>query len=337
MRVEKIKNNVKREKGITLVALVITIVVLIILASVSIGMLTGNNSITNQATDAKEQTERAEEKEILSISTAKAAGKDAFGNVEEDNLRNELNKYLEDYQLEKIGDNFKVTFPSNRLYIVDGTGKITTINTDNPVELVAKMTYVEGKYYIGVGFKDYQVSRDVENYYMKGPISGTLISPDNDKYWLSTENINISISEIFFDLYCYVYEIKQNGSYRFKFISDDGRYGEETIIIDNEHPQIVSNSIISQRYPDVNFCGTQMALLAGIDNIVDVESGKIDITNISNGITKNNIDLTPYFSSKMIRLWEVPELYNFVFDGEITFIYQGKEIKRKGTYCTIPS
>ena len=47
-------------KGITLIALVITIIVLLILAGVSIAMLTGQNGILNQATNAKEQTSDAE-------------------------------------------------------------------------------------------------------------------------------------------------------------------------------------------------------------------------------------------------------------------------------------
>ena len=50
----------KKEKGITLIALVVTIIVLIILASISIGALTGKNGIINQSKEAKEQTEIAE-------------------------------------------------------------------------------------------------------------------------------------------------------------------------------------------------------------------------------------------------------------------------------------
>jgi len=52
-----------RENGITLIALVITIIVLLILASVSIAMLTGNNGILTQAKNAKEATEEAAQKE----------------------------------------------------------------------------------------------------------------------------------------------------------------------------------------------------------------------------------------------------------------------------------
>ena len=47
----------KNEKGITLIALVITIIVLLILAGVSIATLTGDNGIMNRAKGAKEKTE----------------------------------------------------------------------------------------------------------------------------------------------------------------------------------------------------------------------------------------------------------------------------------------
>lgn len=43
----------KKEKGITLVALVVTIVVLLILAGVSITMVLGQNGIVKKAQDAK--------------------------------------------------------------------------------------------------------------------------------------------------------------------------------------------------------------------------------------------------------------------------------------------
>ena len=57
----------QREKGITLVALVVTIVVLLILAGISISSLTGENGILNQATRAKEQTEIASYREALQL------------------------------------------------------------------------------------------------------------------------------------------------------------------------------------------------------------------------------------------------------------------------------
>ena len=58
---------VKRENGITLIALVITIIILLILAGVSIAMLTGENGILSQAQKAKDETEIANEKEGISL------------------------------------------------------------------------------------------------------------------------------------------------------------------------------------------------------------------------------------------------------------------------------
>lgn len=57
----------KNSKGITLIALVITIIVLLILAGVSIAMLTGNNGVLTQAKNASSDTKVAEAKESVSL------------------------------------------------------------------------------------------------------------------------------------------------------------------------------------------------------------------------------------------------------------------------------
>ena len=66
---------IKNNKGITLIALVITIIVLLILAGVSIAMLTGENGILTQATDARDDTDAAEvrEKVEMAVQAAYAA------------------------------------------------------------------------------------------------------------------------------------------------------------------------------------------------------------------------------------------------------------------------
>ena len=57
----------KKEEGITLIALIVTIIVLLILAGTSIAMLTSENGIINQAQNAKEETEIASEKEAIQL------------------------------------------------------------------------------------------------------------------------------------------------------------------------------------------------------------------------------------------------------------------------------
>ena len=59
-------------------ALVITIIVLIILASISIAMISGNNSIINRTGKAKEATERAEIEEALNVAYINLAGKSKY-------------------------------------------------------------------------------------------------------------------------------------------------------------------------------------------------------------------------------------------------------------------
>ena len=58
-----LKETLKRNKGITLIALVVTIIVLLILAGISINMLTADNGIIKKALEAKQETEAAQEEE----------------------------------------------------------------------------------------------------------------------------------------------------------------------------------------------------------------------------------------------------------------------------------
>ena len=79
-----------KQRGITLIALVVTIVVLLILAGVSIAMLGGDNGIVTQAQKAKEHTTISKEKE--SISLAKGAIGSRGEEVGKDNLQEELDR-----------------------------------------------------------------------------------------------------------------------------------------------------------------------------------------------------------------------------------------------------
>ncbi len=63
-----INNRRTKESGITLIALIITIIVLLILAGITIGMLTSNNSVLKQSRLSKEKTIIAEEEEAIDIS-----------------------------------------------------------------------------------------------------------------------------------------------------------------------------------------------------------------------------------------------------------------------------
>ena len=125
----------KENKGITLIALIMTIIILLILAGITIGALTGENGIINNSKTAREETEIANEKEILEKATVEAMGKNKYGNIEESELQNALNKETGDGKTEAVntGEEFEVLFKeSNRYYIVDKDGNIG--DTQNVVE-----------------------------------------------------------------------------------------------------------------------------------------------------------------------------------------------------------
>lgn len=63
-----VKEQMKKAKGITLISLVVTIIVLLILAGVSIVMLTGENGIITQANKAKIEQSHGAVKEAISLS-----------------------------------------------------------------------------------------------------------------------------------------------------------------------------------------------------------------------------------------------------------------------------
>ena len=76
----------KQNKGITLVALVITIIVLLILAGVSISLVVGDNGVLKQATGASKKTSVAQAKEEVEQAFAGVQGEFASLWAENTNL-----------------------------------------------------------------------------------------------------------------------------------------------------------------------------------------------------------------------------------------------------------
>ena len=118
------KLNLKERKGITLIALVITIIVLLILAGVSVAMLTGQNGILTQANNAKASTanKSAEEKVKLAVMAARSQSEDASLDLEK--LTTEVTT---NYGGQVKGGAFPVT--------VTIDGKSFTVDSDGNVEL----------------------------------------------------------------------------------------------------------------------------------------------------------------------------------------------------------
>ena len=144
------KLNLKERKGITLIALVITIIVLLILAGVSIAMLTGQNGILTQAQSAKTTTEdkSTEEKIKLAVMAARAQSE---GALDADKLVTEItNNY--GGTATKTGTGFPVNATvDGKSFTIDGDGNVTSKEdsnqpTPNPTDKISKNTSYVGYY-----------------------------------------------------------------------------------------------------------------------------------------------------------------------------------------------
>ena len=93
----------KRNKGITLIALVVTIIVLLILAGISISMLTGQNGILNRASEAKNLNGIAQNGELVKLSAMDALSQ-GLGTITDANLKTALNSNIGEGKYEITGD-----------------------------------------------------------------------------------------------------------------------------------------------------------------------------------------------------------------------------------------
>ena len=141
----EMKKIIKKNNGITLIALVITIIVLLILAGVTIATLTGDNGILTKASDAKEQTEIADEREKVELSATGALASNNGGEIAQENLETELGKYFTSgkYDVtpgtnEDGTEGYIVTITENdqngRKYFVNKNGSVTEYTAKEPEE-----------------------------------------------------------------------------------------------------------------------------------------------------------------------------------------------------------
>ena len=103
------KFNLKKERGITLIALVITIIVLLILAGVTIASITGENGILSKATQASQKTTQEKEREEIKMAVTSDNMKYITGD------ERESEDYIENFQkeLDNIAGASKTKFEWN--------------------------------------------------------------------------------------------------------------------------------------------------------------------------------------------------------------------------------
>ena len=120
----------RKERGITLIALVITIIVLLILAGVAISMLSGENGILKQAASAKTRTEEKTEFERvqLAVLSALTAGRGEVDLTKPSDKENSIDKAINDEFVNDIKkptyEEGKITLSNRETYNVTTSGRI---------------------------------------------------------------------------------------------------------------------------------------------------------------------------------------------------------------------
>ena len=178
---KKIKN--KKERGITLIALVVTIIVLIILAGVSINLLFGNFGVVTKAKEAKNKMEAAQYEEELKMCVLELQA-DAVTNGTEFSMETIRKNLVE--KVKKVENTTDIEFPTkesatksegkykgyefyiDEKYVVHvenkKTGEIEKTDKTEPADFTIKAENTEK------GLKITQTPTDTENkyeYYVK--------------------------------------------------------------------------------------------------------------------------------------------------------------------------
>ena len=116
----------KNKKGITLVALVVTIVVLLILAGVSINLVLGNNGIIAKAKDAETKSAEASQNDLKGMNALTEEMNNALG----EKPKVDLSKY-------KIGDYVNYTYDTAENYVLTSA---TCGSSSNPADGIPQTT-----------------------------------------------------------------------------------------------------------------------------------------------------------------------------------------------------
>ena len=174
----------EKEKGITLIALVITIVILLILAGVSIAMLTGDNGIITRANEASEKTKKSNAEEQVDIAVQGSYGTN--GKINIDSLNDEL-KNIEGlkYKGKEISESNKIESLPDKVNL-DGNEII--INEDGSANRIIRMEEYQTEdtkpYLPGSEFKQVE-GTNLEN---------GLVVTDGTNYWTWIE---VPITKVF--------------------------------------------------------------------------------------------------------------------------------------------
>ena len=265
----------KRNKGITLIALVVTIIVLLILAGVTIALLTGDNGIITQANKAKENTEIGEEKEKIQLALTdyemKKNEENKYNLIEKETGQKILNREEENALNGEI-----IELENGRKYLIT-KDKVEYINNIENAILMQGRTFSQGEDWSKLVGQTIYSREQVESVY----ILNNKNIPDNEIYsWDISQNQDKSVMS-------WVMDDDKNGLYEW-YIGANYR--------------IKANENMSYYFSDLTNCikieGLEYLDLLNTKNIDNLFllSSKITQLDLSSWNTTNITRMTSVFS-----------------------------------------
>ena len=208
------KINLKQRNGITLIALVITIVVLLILAGVTIAMLTGENGILGKATTAKAKSAEEEAREKVNLMLSEWRMENAINGIS-------LDDFLTDsiYEKNRKAQGIESVDKTEEYYIatviIGGENYYVIINKTPEIIEVSK-----SKNIMTVSFSkniDYTFTGNIE-------LTVTANPPDDGTTVKSIELIEGTVVQSGeFSNTSRTFTINSNGTYKFKITDSNNK------------------------------------------------------------------------------------------------------------------
>ena len=245
---KKTKNyNVKESliinaKGVTLIALVITIIILLILSGVAIATLTGENGLFARAKQAKVAQTEADMKENLNLviqelQVEKLAGA-TLDDIRQEWLTSKLSEYNPILKEDETTNSKKVTLQKNgiiKTYMIDENLNITEVENESGIDFSYEIVKREnGKVKILIKVQD------SENGINKVEVPGDAIILNGTREEKGIDQ-----------------DIEVGIEYKYKVISTSGKEREETILIE---PEIIVGDA---------YIGTSTTITNGSSSVAD--------------------------------------------------------------------
>lgn len=121
----------KKQSGITLIALAVTIIVVMILAGVSLSSLSGQENTITKAQDVKSAVDLKEEKDAILIAIQETLILSNNGKLEKKSFKKHLEEHLDIISFDYNEDDKLYTIrtvSNNKVYVIDDKGNIKEEN-----------------------------------------------------------------------------------------------------------------------------------------------------------------------------------------------------------------